>query len=109
MRNGKLRHRITIQEIVIDRDSNGGVITSWVDWGKAWASIEPLSVRDFIAANAEQSEVTARITMRYREGMQPTMRIIHNGKIYHMAGILPDPKSGIEYFTIPVKQGANEK
>lgn len=72
------------------------------------ASIEYLSVRDFIAAQSNQSAISARIVIRYREGLDSTMRILHKGKIYNMQQPLPDPNSGVEYLTIPVSEGAND-
>jgi SPP1 family predicted phage head-tail adaptor len=81
-------------------------------WTSAWenvpASFEPLSARDLIAAQAAQSAATARVVIRYRSGVLPTMRIIHRNEIYELKGpALPDPGSGLEYLTIMVGTGLN--
>lgn len=105
---GKLRHRITIEAKVTGRDpGTGAPITTWQTWADMWAEVAPLSAREFIAAQAGQSEVTARITIRYRQGLLATMRIVHRGQIYNIAGMLPDNVSGLEYITIPCGQGVN--
>ncbi|WP_217476611.1 phage head closure protein [Stutzerimonas stutzeri] len=113
MQAGKLRHRIQFQQQVQAQDpETGAVVLVWQDWPapgkKLFASIEPLSARDFIAAQAAQSEVTARIVIRYREGVLPTMRALYRGKVYSIQGVLPDPVIGREYLTLPVSEGVKD-
>lgn len=107
MKAGKLRHRVTIQAKALTQDPvSGAMAESWSDVATVWASVEPLSVRDLIAARAQQSEMTARVTIRYRE-ILPTYRLLHRGKIYAVVDGLPDAMSGLEYLTIPVAEGVN--
>lgn len=109
MRNGKLRHRITLQRPGLSQDpQTGEMLPGWQDVATVWSSIEPLSAREFIAAQAGQSEVSARIVIRYREGMDATMRAVHRGKTYNIHGVLADPKSGLEYLTLPVSEGVTD-
>lgn len=107
---GRLRHRIDIQSKQQSQDPVTGEITeAWVTvWPNVPAAIEPLSAREFIAAQAVQSQVVARITIRYRDGLDASMRILHKGKVYNPAGFLADKDSGLEYLTIPVTQGVNQ-
>lgn len=109
MEAGKLRHRITIQRPIRTQNPVSGTITqAWEDVATVWASIEALSAREFIAAQAVQSKVAARVVIRYREGIDASMRILHKGKIYNIEGVLPDPKSGREYLTLPCSEGVND-
>lgn len=112
LKAGRLRHRVAIQAKVQTQDPvSGEMKESWQTvsgWESVPCSIEPLSAREFIAAQANQSEIVARIIMRQRDGMLPTMRIVHKTKIYNPAGFLADPDSGLEYVTVPVTQGVNE-
>lgn len=106
---GRLRHRVTIQKQTKMRTDTGSVVVIWEDVHKdIAASIEPLSAREFVASEAFQSKVIARITIRYVENINATMRILHRQKIYNIAGILADKMSGIEYITIPVSEGVND-
>lgn len=102
LRAGELRHRVTIQQPgapVQDADS-GEVTRAWVDFlVDEPASVEPVSVRDYIASQAMQSTIVARIKIRWRTGLNSRMRILHNGAIYLAQGWLPDPDSGREYVT----------
>jgi SPP1 family predicted phage head-tail adaptor len=103
-----LRHRVLIQQQVTTRDDDGVSYTTWVDVAMVWAAVEPLSAREFIQSGQTQAAVTARITIRYRAGLQASMRILHRSQVYNIAGLLPDKVSGLEYITILVSGGANE-
>lgn len=108
MRTGKLRHRITLQRPGLSQDPvSGEMLPGWQDVAPVWASIEPLSAREFIAAQAGQSEVSARIVIRHRTDVDATMRALYRGKVYNIHGVLADPKSGLEYLTLPVSEGVD--
>lgn len=111
MRAGKLRHRIAFQTTGQVQDpETGEMLDGWETiWDKVPASVEPLSARDLIAAQAGQSEASGRMVIRYRAGVLPTMRIIHRGDVYNIQGQpMPDPDSGLEYLTILVAKGVND-
>ncbi|WP_423815574.1 phage head closure protein [Pseudomonas putida] len=108
---GKLRHRIEIQQKVTPRDP----VTlefgepEWQLFAKVWAQVTPLSARDLIAAQAAQSEATARIVIRHRSGVLPAMRIVYRNELYSIEGLpLEDPNSGREYLTILVSRGLKD-
>lgn len=110
MQAGKLRHRVTIQQLASTQDpQSGAMVDNWETVADSVpASIEPLSARDFIAAQARQSEVTARIVIRHRQGIRAGMRILHRNAVYMVQGVLPDAKSGREYLTLPVSEGVRD-
>lgn len=108
---GKLRHRVDFQTLGEVQDPGSGeMVPGWSTvWSKVPAAVTPLSARDLIAAQAAQSEASARVVIRYRAGVLPTMRIIHRGEVYDIKGpALPDPDSGLEYLTILVAKGVND-
>lgn len=105
---GRLRHRIRIERPVEGRDANGlRTGPSWALVAPVWAEIKPLSARDFVAAQAAGSKVVARITLRARDDVDATMRVVHGQTIYSIAGVLPDPDSGREFMTLPVTAGVS--
>lgn len=106
---GELRHRITIQRPVVAQDpTTGANTTNWVNVAEdVAAKIRPSSVREFVAAQAMQSQVTASIVIRYRTGLTAQMRILHGSKIYNPQGWLADDDSGLEYLTAPCSEGTN--
>lgn len=109
MKAGKLRHRVVLERPIQVQDPVTGAVTiQWEFFRTVWAAVEPLSVREFLAAQQTHSEVTARITLRYSSGFKPEMRIVHRGLYYNPAGFLPDPKSGLDYVTVPCSQGLSD-
>lgn len=104
---GLLRHRLQFQSLLRHLDTAGDTVEEWITDFEVWGSVEPLSVREFLASQAMQSQVSARITVRYRPGIVPTQRIVFRGKVYNIAGALPDKDSGLEFLTLAVSEGVN--
>lgn len=92
MKAGSLRHRITLQAQGQTRGPDGEWEPAWTDFAaNVPASIVPLSGREFLSAGEMQGEVTARITIRWRPGVVDTMRVLHDGTVYAIRAVLPDP------------------
>ena len=118
---GRLRHRVRIEHLTYLLDSHGDQYQDpdtgesrpeWVEVDTVWAAIEPLSAREFIAAQSTQSQITARIVIRYRDGLDASMRLVHvrTGRpdvVYNPAAFLPDVDSGLEYLTAPCSTGVS--
>lgn len=95
MRAGTLRHRVTIQRYELVVDDYGAPLhrESWKDVATVWASVEAVSGRDFFAARQEQSEVTHKVTIRYRGDVTAQMRVLHGGKVLGIVASLPDNRN----------------
>jgi SPP1 family predicted phage head-tail adaptor len=107
--SGKLRHKVTLQKRESTQDPvTGEAVFDWVDAARVWASVEPLSAREFVNSKSQQSDISARITIRYRDAINGQMRILHRGKVYDISAPLADPDSGLEYITLPVSSGVSE-
>jgi SPP1 family predicted phage head-tail adaptor len=65
MRAGRLFQRITFQTRSATQDSYGNELDSWTDLVTVWGACEPISGREFFSALQVNSEITARITVRY--------------------------------------------
>lgn len=103
----RLRHRVTIEQVAESRDSDGGVITTWAALhSKVPAEIVPLSGREFVAAQAAQAGVNARMTIRYVAGITTKMRVVHGSDIYNIEAVLPDPTLR-RHLTLMVSTGVN--
>ena len=101
MRAGRLRHRVTIQQLVPDPSIGGTDI--WHDYATVWAAIEPLRGREYLAAQQEGAEATGRITFRYISGVKPTMRIQHGDRIYEIISPI-DPEERHAELQLMVKE-----
>ena len=88
MRSGKLKHRVTIQELSIARNDYGEDIESWVDLKTVWAYVEPLRGREYWQAKQVVGEITGRITIRYLEGLNEKMRVIYGEKTYNILAVI---------------------
>ena len=110
---GKLRHRVLLERPTYTQDTTTGEqVPSWTSEGTVSAAIEPASAREFIAAQAVQSAIDTRITIRYRDDVAANWRATHMvngvpGKIYNIHGALTDKDSGREYITLPCSAGLN--
>lgn len=106
LKSRKLRHRVVIEQYAETQDPNtGAMVRGWSKYGDRWAEYVANSVREFIAAASNQSEVKGRFVLRYDADIVPQMRIVHRGKTYEILGVMPDPDSGLEYITCAVSEG----
>ena len=87
MQAGKLDQRVTVERFSRTEDELGQPIETWAPLFTCWAEVSPLLGREYLAAAALVSEVTARIRMRYRPGITSQDRIIHEGKVYGITSV----------------------
>jgi SPP1 family predicted phage head-tail adaptor len=106
----RMRHRVDIQEPIYTVDENTGARE--ITWQSILknvlepAAINPLSGREFLAAQAVQSNVNTRIIVR-EQRISPDMRIVHNGRIYNIKAVLPDPTLQ-KHINLMCETGAND-
>ena len=74
--------RIKIQQRGTARDEAGQPVETWVDVAQVWAEIRDISGREFVAAGAEQAEVTTRIRIWRRDAVTAAMRVLHGTVVY---------------------------
>lgn len=103
---GRLRHRVSLFGFAVTQDPTTGDMTESYSLfaENIPAEFVPVSARDFIAAQAGQAQVVARVRIRYRDGVRSTMRLQFRGAMYNIEGVLPDPDSGLEFLTLAVSQ-----
>lgn len=89
---GKMRHRITFQRFPGAQDSFGDPLQTdddnWEDVAAVWAAIDPVSGREFYAAEQSQSEVSHKIRCRYRQGLNTAMRIKYRSRVFKIISII---------------------
>lgn len=112
MRAGALRHRVDIEAFGVTLDSDGAQVEGWTsildsDEPRLPAEIVPLSGREFIAAQAVQAGVTTRITIRWRDDVKASMRVVHDGDLYNIKAVLPDPTLRV-HLTLMCETGVND-
>lgn len=88
MKAGDIDQRVTLERQAGGVDELGQPLDEWAALGSCWASVQPLQGREFIAAQAAQSEVTTRITIRYRPGITPADRVVFDGKVFNIVSVI---------------------
>ncbi|MEB4590493.1 phage head closure protein [Candidatus Thiothrix sp. Deng01] len=64
MRAGRLRHRVTICRLAESRDAVGGVTETWQALKTVWASVEPVTAREYVEHVQVHSDITTSVLMR---------------------------------------------
>jgi SPP1 family predicted phage head-tail adaptor len=96
LNNGNLRHRITFQKQTEAQNDYGEEIKDWVDEATVWASINPISGKEFFSAEKVSSEVSHKINMRYTPGISPDMRIRFNERFFSIISVINFQERNIE-------------
>ena len=107
LKAGDLDKRVTIQAPTETRDAGGAVVVTWVDVATVWAAIEPLRGRELIAAQAEASEVSGKIRLRYLSGITSKHRVVYGARIFDVVAPV-NPKERGEALELYVREGPNE-
>ena len=90
MKAGVLTQWVILERRTQGQDDYGQPIDNWARLAATFAAVEPLTGREYIAAQAVQSEVTVRIRLRFRPDIVLTAadRVIHEGKAYDIVSII---------------------
>lgn len=85
---GKLRHRIKLEMPIIVKDSIGQEGEGWQDVATVWASIEPLSGREYFNAQQINSEISTKITIRYIEALSPKWAVQFGNRTFNILSVI---------------------
>lgn len=88
MKIGDLRHRITLQKLEMVQNAYGEMTETWTDVSTVWASVNPISAREFFQAETVNSEITHKILIRYRENVKPSMRVKFKDRIFFIQSVI---------------------
>lgn len=118
MQSGKYRHQVTLLRRVDTQQPGGQVKHSYEPFAEGvWARIAPVSGREFFAAAQVQSEVTTRISIRWRDDVDETCRVRHvtdhsvSPQLfdeYDVRAALPDEKTGRRELVLMCTKGPAE-
>ena len=100
---GEMTQRIRIERRFQGQDNTGQPIDEWRTVATVWAAVEPLQGNAYFLARQIPTHVCeARVRMRYREGIEPGMRVVHRSKLYDIESVI-EPKSAQAELTLMVK------
>jgi len=102
---GTYRHRITLREsTATGRDAAGGEILTWSDVATVWAAVEPISGREYFAAQQVNAETTHRIKMRYRPGVHSKMRVLFGSRTFDIESVIDPEERHVELHLMCVER-----
>lgn len=87
MRSGNLKHKVTIQTYSETQNDFGEVLKGWVDFKSAYASITPLSAKEFFKAGTN-AEVSHKVELRYLKDIAPKMRVAYGTRVFTIDSVL---------------------
>lgn len=88
MRAGQYRHRVAIKDKTVTRDSYGGEVITWSTVATVWADIRPIRGREYLEMDQSQADITHRVYLRYRPGIEPTMRLEFESRTFHIESVI---------------------
>jgi SPP1 family predicted phage head-tail adaptor len=93
---GLFRHRLELQANIGTPDGLGGFQTTWTRLFDVWARLEPVGAGASVRTGALHDEISHRITLRYRSGISPGMRLIAPDRIFEIDAVF-DPDESHRY------------
>ena len=88
---GNLRQRVVIQQLTRTDDGAGGYTETWAAIATVFADVYPLKGNERYEAQQVQANLSHRVTIRYRAGVEPSMRLQYGTRILTIEAVI-DPE-----------------
>lgn len=84
----ELNTKIALQRRVQGVDEIGQPIDAWETYAEAFAKVEPLVGREYmLAQQVPTSQAKAKVTMRWRAGVEPHHRVVMRGESWDIIDV----------------------
>ena len=90
MTPGELDRRLMLEAPVENADGAGGVTRGHAAVMTLWASVEPVSARGAVVADASGATVTHRIVIRRRAAVTTRHRFVEGATVYRIVTLRDD-------------------
>ena len=87
MRSGNLKKKITVQSYSETQNDFGEIVKGWADFKSTYASIAPLSAKEFFKAGTH-AEVSHKVELRYIANIKPKMRVLYGVRVFDIESVL---------------------
>lgn len=96
-----LTNRVTIQQATETRATDGGVLQTWGTWRTCYASVEPLTGREWYQAESRQATITTRIWVPWIDanGVTAKMRVLWGTRIFKIESVI-NPRERNEWIEL---------
>lgn len=88
MRAGRLRHPIVIERATETRGDDGSTVQTWRTLATVWADVRPVSGREQEIAARTAENVSHRIELRYRPGVDARCRIVWGARVFGVQSVI---------------------
>ena len=90
MRTASLRHKVRFQELGTDTDDFGEPSSEWEDIEQPYQYVQiiPLNGSEKYQSKHLNAEVNHKIRMRYRAGLNSSMRVVYGERIFEIDAVL---------------------
>lgn len=85
---GRLNKRITLQRYTEVENEIGQTIVALTDFKAVWASVEPISGKEYTEADRNNNQLTYRIYIRYLEEVNADMIVNYNGRKFKITACI---------------------
>lgn len=99
-----LPHKIRIELNTPTKDDDGNDVDHWAHFSTVDAHYRAASVSEFNAGGMDVAKATGAFKIRPLAGLKAHMRIVWDGSIFDIQGVLRDDRSAQEYMTLPVNE-----
>lgn len=88
MRAGRMDRRVTLQQRTMAAPNDySEKIPSYSTLATVWAEKRDVSGREFFSSNQPHAESSTRFVIRYRSGLTPIHRLVHDGVTYDIVHV----------------------
>lgn len=85
---GRLRHRVTVEQVTEAVDSFNEPDETWTTRATRWGEVLPQDGREFFSAQQINAEITHLVRMRYLAGVTPKMRLRLGTRIIKILSVI---------------------
>lgn len=82
--SSRLRHKLILQREVRTPDDIGGYNKTWTNVADIWAEIIPMSGSEKLLGGQIQAQLTHKIHLRYRDGVDASMRLVFENRAFNI-------------------------
>lgn len=102
----RLRHKVEIQQNDGTQGATGGENEVWstITDGACWAYIETAGVQERFTSQQFVASATHRLVVRYLDGVDPKMRVMHGSRYFDILGVSIEPEEVPQWLVLDCRE-----
>lgn len=101
---GIFNAKITVQSAATTYNDFNEPINAWVTSKTVWAQVKETGSKELYFAQKQYAESTVLFVVRRTSGITAAMRVIHEGRTFHIVGRPYSPDTDNNVLYIPAKE-----